>query len=141
MEQKKKLIDDLLCEIQSKKQVYYKQMLKYKKLDDVTEAVLIGSNAIAVSSLMITLAAINPITLIVGASFTAVSSVGSAVKRVLNVINKYECYKTTFNQLADLERETQITLARNHLKSEDLQSLLHSIAGRLSLIEDSALPI
>ena len=141
MEQKKKLIEDLLCEIQSKKQVYYKKMLRYKKIDDCTEAALIGCNAVAVSSLMVTLTAINPITLIIGAVFTSASSVGSAIKRVVNIVAKYENHKTSFTQLADLERETRITLARNHLTSEDLQVLLNSIAVRLSLIEDRALPI
>lgn len=135
------LIKDLLDEIKFKKKKYYRLMRHYKRIDDITESLLIGSNAIAVSSLIVTLATINPISLIIGASLSTVSTVGSAIKRVIDIRSKFESYRTTYNQLSDLFRETKIVLAKNHLTPDDYQSLLNDVSNRLSLIEDSALPI
>ena len=138
---KKQLINDLLAEVKAKRIKYHKKMVKYKKLDDVTEALLIGCNAIGVSSLFITLQNLNMETMIIATTFSTIGSVGGAVKRVVNLVGKYESFKTSYNQLSDLERESRIILARNHLTSGDLDDLLNSISQRLSLIEDSSLPI
>ena len=138
---KRELIYNLLGEVSVKKKAYFKKMAKLKRLDDSLEAVITGCGAIAVSSLVATIATINPITLIVGAVFTSVSTVGGAMKRVYNTQGKYESCKTTFNQLSDLERESRAVLVRNHLESTDLQNLLDDINNRLSLIEDTSLPI
>ena len=116
-------------------------MTKLKKVDDALEAVITGCGAVAVSSLIVTIATINPVTLIIGATFTSVSTIGGAMKRVYDVKGKYESCKTTFNQLSDLERESRAVLVRNHLESSDLQTLLEDINNRLSLIEDTSLPI
>ena len=140
-EEKKKLIEELLSEIKLKKKLYYKIMKKFKKYDDISEAILMGSSAIAVSSIFTTIVTINPITLIISATFASINSVGSAVKRVVNIREKHESYKTTYNQLSDLFRESRVILARNHLDSDDLDNLLNDISNRLSLIEDSSLPI
>lgn len=138
---KRSLINSLLEEIAAKKRLYHRKMCYYKKADDISEACIIGSGSIAASSLFITITTINPVALIVGTAFTSASTIGSAIKRVLNVTNKYEMCKTTYTQLADLERETRAVLVRNHLESKDLQNLLDDVNNRLSLIEDSALPI
>ena len=139
---KRELIYKTLGEVSVKKKAFFKKMAKrIKRLDDSLEAVITGCGAVAVSSLIATIATINPITLIVGAVFTSVSTVGGAMKRVYNTQGKYESCKTTFNQLSDLERESRAVLVRNHLESTDLQNLLDDINNRLSLIEDTSLPI
>ena len=138
---KKQLIDDLLTEVKAKRINYHKKMLRYKKLDDVTEALLIGCDAIGVSSLFITLQNLNMETMIIATTFSTIGSVGGAIKRVVNLVGKFESFKTSYNQLSDLERESRIILARNHLTSNDCEDLLNSISQRLSLIEDSSLPI
>jgi len=135
------MILHLLDEVQLKKKAYRKKMIKFKKMDDASEAILMGCGAISVSSLMVTVATINPITLIIGAVFSSINAVGSAVKRVIDVKAKYESCKTTYNQLGDLDRETRAVLVRNHLEKKDLQNILDDVIHRLSLIEDSALPI
>ena len=86
---KRELIYKILGEVSIKKKAYFKKMAKLKRLDDALEAVITGCGAVAVSSLVATIATINPITLIVGAVFTSVSTVGGAMKRVYNTQGKY----------------------------------------------------
>ena len=74
---KKQLINDLLTEVKAKRIKYHKKMVKYKKLDDMTEALLIGCNAIGVSSLFITLQNLN---MIIATTFSTIGSVGGAIK-------------------------------------------------------------
>ena len=135
------LIFKLLDEVQIKKQIYRKKMIQLKKIDDITEAVLIACGGISMSNLLVTVAIINPVTLIIGSVFASINAVGSAVKRVVDVKAKFESTKTTVNQLSDLERETRAVLTRNHLEKKDLQNLLDDMNNRLSLIEDSSLPL
>lgn len=137
----KDLILKLLDEVQFKKNIYRKKMVKLKNLDDTSEAILMACGAISVSNLFVTVATINPVTLIIGSVFASVNAVGSAIKRVVDVKAKFESCKTTVNQLSDLDRETRAVLARNHLEKKDLQNILDDVNHRLSLIEDSALPI
>lgn len=137
----KDLILKLLDEVSVKKNIYRRKMVKLKTLDDTSEAVLIACGAISVSNLFVTVATINPVTLIIGSVFASVNAVGGAIKRVIDVKAKYESCKTTYNQLSDLDRETRAVLVRNHLEKKDLQHILDDVNNRLSLIEDSALPI
>ena len=141
MSNSKEMILHLLDEVQLKKKAYRKKMIKFKKMDDASEALLMGCGAISVSSLMVTVATINPVTLVVGAVFSSINAVGSAIKRVIDVKAKYESCKTTYNQLGDLDRETRAVLVRNHLEKKDLQNILDDVIHRLSLNEDSVLPI
>lgn len=131
----------LLDEVQHRKNVYRRKMVQLKKVDDATEAILISCSAISVSNLLITVATINPVTLIIGSVFASVNAIGSAVKRVVDIKSKFESCKTTVNQLSDLERETRAVLARNHLEKKDLESILDDMNNRISLIEDSSLPL
>jgi hypothetical protein len=141
MSNTKELILKLLDEVQIKKQIYRRKMIQLKKIDDITEAVLIACGGISMSNLLVTVAIINPVTLIIGSVFASINAVGSAVKRVVDVKAKFESTKTTVNQLSDLERETRAVLTRNHLEKKDLQNLLDDMNNRLSLIEDSSLPL
>ena len=137
----KDLIFKLLDEVQMKNAIYRKKMVRLKNLDDASEAILMACGAISVSNLFVTVATINPVTLIIGSVFASVNAVGSAIKRVVDVKAKFESCKTTVNQLSELDRETRAVLARNHLEKKDLQNILDDVNHRLSLIEDNALPI
>lgn len=141
MKDKKKLLDNILEDVVLKKKRYYSLMLKYKKIDDLTESFIIGCGSVSVSSLVTTLANQSPVLLIVGTVFSSVATLSSAIKRSCNVILKYESYKTSYTQLSDLERETRAVLVKNHLTGEDLSNLLNEVNQRLSLIEDSSQPI
>jgi prefoldin subunit 5 len=137
----KDVILALLDEVQQRKNIFRKKMVQLKKIDDTTEAILMSCGAISISNLFVTMATVNPVTLIVGSVFATVNTVGSAVKRVVDIKAKYESCKTTVNQLSDLERETRAVLSRNHLEKKDLESILDDMNMRISLIEDSSLPL
>ena len=137
----KDIILALLDEVQQRKNVFRKKMVQLKKIDDTTEAILMSCGAISISNLFVTMATVNPVTLIVGSVFATVNTVGSAVKRVVDIKAKFESCKTTVNQLSDLERETRAVLSRNHLEKKDLESILDDMNMRISLIEDSSLPL
>ena len=137
----KDVILALLDEVQQRKNVFRKKMVQLKKIDDTTEAILMSCGAISISNLFVTMATVNPVTLIVGSVFATVNTVGSAVKRVVDIKAKFESCKTTVNQLSDLERETRAVLSRNHLEKKDLESILDDMNMRISLIEDSSLPL
>jgi prefoldin subunit 5 len=136
-----KLIDDLVHEISRKKVKYMKRWRKLKKVHDVTESVLICCGSIAITNLVITLALINPVTLIIGSVFSAISTVGSATKNAYRLQEKIDSLKTTYQQLSELEREVRSVLVKNHLTSEEYDQLLTDINHRLALIEDSAVPL
>ena len=140
-ETKKQLIHSLLKDVSSKKKAYKKKMMKFKKINDAIEVIVTVLGAVAVSNLIATIAVINPITLLVGAVFASVSTIGGAVHKVYDLRGRYESCKTTYNQLSDLERESRAVLVKNHLESRDYQTLLDDINNRLSLIDDSSLPI
>lgn len=137
----KDVILALLDEVQQRKNIFRQKMVQLKKIDDATEAILMSCGAISISNLFVTMATINPVTLIVGSVFATVNTIGSAVKRVVDIKAKFESCKTTVNQLSDLERETRAVLARNHLEKKDLESILDDMNMRISLIEDSSLPL
>ena len=137
----KDIILGLLNEVQQRKNIFRKKMVQLKKIDDSTEAILMSCGAISISNLFVTVAIINPTTLIIGSVFATINTVGSAVKRVVDIKSKYESCKTTVNQLSDLERETRAVLARNHLEKKDLEDILDDMNIRISLIEDSSLPL
>ena len=137
----KDVILALLDEVQQRKNVFRKKMVQLKKIDDTTEAILMSCGAISISNLFVSVATVNPVTLIVGSVFATVNTVGSAVKRVVDIKSKFESCKTTVNQLSDLERETRAVLSRNHLEKKDLESILDDMNMRISLIEDSSLPL
>jgi hypothetical protein len=137
----KDVIMALLDEVQQRKNIFRKKMVQLKKIDDTTEAILMSCGAISISNLFVSVATVNPVTLIVGSVFATVNTVGSAVKRVVDIQSKFESCKTTVNQLSDLERETRAVLSRNHLEKKDLESILDGMNMRISLIEDSSLPL
>jgi hypothetical protein len=138
---KKAVILNLLDEIATKKKAYQKKMSNLKRKSDMCDAFVSGMGAIAVSSLIVTLTTLNPITLILGASCSTASTVGGAVLKAIDYRGKFESCKTTYTNLADLERETRAVLVRNHLESRDYQNLIEDMNHRLSLIYDTANPI
>ena len=97
------------------------------------------SNAISVSSLITSVATVNPIGVIIGLIFGSCSSVGSAVNDSLSNLDKYLTTRTTFQQYSNLEREIRSVLLKNHLTSEDLDDLIEDTNHKISLIQDSSL--
>ena len=114
-------------------------MMKYRKRSNLFKTSIHFCNAVSISSLITSVATINPFTLIVGLSCGSMSTIGSAINDSMNYDTKYQTTRTTYLQLSNLEREIRHILLKNHLSSEDLDELIENIDNKLGLINDSSL--
>jgi len=139
--EKQVLLNNLIKEIDSKKNLYEKKTIKLKNIDNILEIVISFMSVSSTSVLIIGLTHLNPILLITGTVLSSLSGILNAVKNVSGIQRKIEIHKTTYLNLKELSRESKIILARNHLTSDDKINLLNDISNRLSLIDDSSIPI
>jgi hypothetical protein len=141
MSEKQALLNNLIKEIDSKKNLYEKKTIKLKNIDSILEMIISFMSVSSTSVLIIGLTHLNPVLLICGTVLSSLSGILNAVKNVSGIQRKIEIHKTTFLNLKELSRESKIILARNHLTSDDKINLLNDISNRLSLIDDSSIPI
>lgn len=139
--EKQVLLNNLIKEIDMKKNLYEQKAIKLKNIDNILEMIISFLNVTSTTSLVMGLSHINPILLIIGTTLGGISGVMNAVKNVSGIQRKIEAHKTTFLNLKELSRESKIILARNHLTSDDKIALLNDISHRLSIIDDSAIPL
>jgi hypothetical protein len=137
----KEKLNILITEIQNLKVVYKKKYLKYKKIDNTTEATIIFSSSLSSSVLLTSLLSMNPIFLIIGTSLTTISTIGKAIKSVYKLSDKIESLKTTFQQYSDLERDLRTIIYKNHLTNDDIINIISDFNNRISLINDTAIII
>lgn len=136
---KKNEVFKMLKEIVDEKNKNKKLFIKYRRRNNFLKTVCHGANAISVSSLITSVATVNPIGVIIGLIFGSCSSVGSAINDSLSNLDKYLTTRTTFQQYSNLEREIRSVLLKNHLSSEDLDDLIEDTNHKISLIQDSSL--
>ena len=139
--EKQALLNNLIKEIDSKKNLYEQKSIKLKNIDNILEMIITFLNVSSTTSLVMGLSHLNPILLITGTVMGAISGIMNSVKNVSGIQRKIEVHKTTFLNLKELSRESKIILARNHLTSDDKIALLNDISHRLSIIDDSAIPL
>jgi len=135
------LIKNQLEEIKEQKDKHQKKSDRYKKLDECFELIIITTGSVSTSMIIISLTSLNPILGIIGGTLGAVSTLASVIKKSLNFSQKYESHKSTANSLSDLYRDTNITLGKNGLSTDDKAHMLLDISHRMSIISDNALPI
>lgn len=141
MSEKQVLLNNLIKEIDTKKNLYETQTIKLKKIDNMLDMIISGLSVASTTTLIMGLSHINPVLLLIGTISGAVSSIISTVKNVSGIKRKIEVHRSTFLNLKELSRESKIILARNHLTSDDKITLLNDISHRLSLIDDSSIII
>ena len=139
--EKQVLLNNLIKEIDSKKNLYEQKTIKLKNIDSILEMIISFMSVSSTSVLVIGLTHLNPVLLICGTVLSSLSGILNAVKNVSGIQRKIEIHKTTYLNLKELSRESKIILARNHLTSDDKINLLNDISNRLSLIDDSSIPI
>ena len=139
IELKKKEVFKMLKEIVDEKNKNKKLFVKYRRRNNFLKTLCHGANAISVSSLITSVATINPIGVIFGLIFGSCSSIGSAVNDSLSNLDKYLTTRTTWQQYSNLEREIRAILLKNHLSSDDLDDLINDTNHKISLIQDSSL--
>ena len=135
------LIKNQLAEIKILKEKHQKKSDKCKKISDTLDVVIIASGSISTSLMIIGLTSMNPIIIGVGTAMGFISTFVSVISKTLDYNNKHLIYKSTANSLSDIYRDTNITLGKNGLSSDDKAHMLLDINHRLSIIEDNALPL
>ena len=139
--EKQVLLNNLIKEIDTKKNLYEQKSIKLKNIDNILEMIITFLNVSSTTCLVMGLSHLNPILLLAGTITGAISGVMNSVKNVSGIQRKIETHKTTFLNLKELSRESKIILARNHLTADDKIALLNDISHRLSIIDDSAIPL
>lgn len=135
---KKILIETLLSEIVAEKVKQKKQLIKFRRRNNFLKGLTHFANAVSVSSLLSSFAT-NIIGVIIGASCATISTSASAINDGQNNADKHLTSRTTYNQLANLERNTRAQLIRNHLDSQQIDDMVSDINHQLALINDTIL--
>lgn len=134
---KKTHIENIMIDIEKHRIHNQKNFKKLKVMSTVMQITSTTLNALSVSSIILAIGPQMPAFIIVGLCSSSASTLISTIERVSNINFKMMRYNTSAHQYADLHRDIQATLKRNHLSSADLDVLLSDINHRLSLIEDS----
>jgi hypothetical protein len=135
------LIKHILENVKIRKNKHYKKFGRLKKINTFIKAFINGLNAVSVCSIILSLSPASPIVMIIALSTTTISSVSSAVSSSIDIEGKIHSHNTSNLQYNDLYRDISARLLRNGMSSQDLDNLLGEINTRISLIEDSSLPI
>jgi len=139
--EKNKLIKDCLNDIKYKKTKHYNKFRKLKKINGILKSGINALNAASVCSLVISMSPVSIISLIVALTTTSISTVTSAIVTAYELENKLHSHQVSYLQYTDIYRDISSKLFRNHLSSEDYDIMLSEINNRLSIIEDTELPI
>jgi hypothetical protein len=135
------LIRNILEDVKKRKNIHYKKFGKLKKINTFIKSFVNGLNAVSVCSLILSLTPATPIVSIIALSATSISATISAIASSIDIEGKIHSHNTSNLQYNDLYRDVSARLLRNGMSSEDLDNLLSEINTRMSLIEDSSLPI
>ena len=135
------LIQSILQDVNKRKQIHYKHYRRYKKASSIFKASVNSLNAVSVCSIIISLSPILPVATIIALSTASTSGVIHALYTSLDIESKIYSHNTSNLQYNDLFRDISARLLRNGMSSTDLDGLLTEINTRISLIEDSSLPI
>jgi hypothetical protein len=138
---KVRFINSILSEIKIRKQKHYKKVSLYKKINTITKAVINGLNAISVCSIIVSMTPMSPLVMILALTTSTVSGIATAVVQSIDLEEKLQSHNTSNLHYNDIHRDISSRILRNGLSSEDLDSILGELNARLSLIEDSSLPI
>lgn len=134
---KKKLIKKLVMDTAVKAEQHKKRSVKYKTIDDIFETSIIGFSTMTMSSIIINQTGNVGIGYL-NAALSSVSMVLSALKRAMSISEKWSNSRRIHSDLMNLNREIVITLGRNHLNSDQLDTILTDYHQRLSLIYGSS---
>lgn len=135
------LIRHILEDVKKRKNIHYKKFGKLKKINTFIKSFVNGLNAVSVCSLILSLTPATSIVSIIALSATSISATISAIASSIDLEGKIHSHNTSNLQYNDLYRDVSARLLRNGMSSEDLDNLLSEINTRMSLIEDSSLPI
>lgn len=137
------IINDLLDEISTKKSKNYLKLLRIKRLSTVNNTLINVFNCVSIITLIYDSEKMNDngVAGLIALISTSLSSLVTAFNLGCELESKIQHFNTSYQQYSDLFREIKARIEQNHLDSKGLDSLLSEINSKLSLIEDSSLPI
>lgn len=138
---KKKMIKNILKDIDKKKELHYKKYSKYKKINTTFKSIINFLNSVSVCSLVLSFSPVSSPVLIIALSTTTISGLSSAAISAYELEHKIHSHNTSYLQYTDIYRDISARLRRNGLSSQDLDNMLTEINSRLGLIEDQSLPV
>lgn len=131
-----------LEELDAKARVYNKDHQKYLNYDTMCDVLVALLNFTIVSSIFIGGPVDNERAyLISSATLSTLAGLIFVFQRSFNFRSKYQSFQISSKQYKDLVRDISLLLARQNLTLEDCSRCLTDITQRLSVIEDSTIPI
>ena len=139
--QKIKMLRETLDDIKKNKQKHYIKFKRLKRHCTFIKTSVNGLNAVSVCSIVLSLDPTSPVSVIIALSSTTISGIISAVSSAFEFEHKVHSHQTSYLQYSDVYRDFSAHIHRNGLSSSDLDKILGDLNSRLSLIEDSSLPV
>lgn len=136
-----KAIKGQLCELKKFKHEYHSLFLHYKKKDLVFRIILNLCNAVTLSSIVLTFVDTNYIFMYVSLGFSSLSTIIGALYSTLDLPSKATSAQTSWLQIKDLYNTYNAKLLRNHLSSQEYDTMLEEINVKIGLVLDSGLPV
>ena len=135
------IIKNILSDVKTRKKSHYKQFAKYKKINILLKCIVNGLNSISICSLILTFTPVVPVVMIIALASASIGGITHAITSSIDIEEKINRHNTSYLQYNDLFRDVNSRLLKNGMSSSDLDLLLSEINTRMSLIEDSSLPI
>ena len=131
---KKKIINEILETIQRRGKKYSKKYNKTKNIDDVIDSLNTVLSGLTVA-LIITGLSFPPL-LIASACCCGMSFLIERIQVKIDLKYRYNQYGQLRKSYYDLHREFKAVITKNDLNSEKLSDMIAEINSRISLIED-----
>jgi hypothetical protein len=126
-----RLIQKLLAEIKKIVNHYEHLSYRYKLIDDVTE--VLSTSLGALTSTILASDPHNEQLVLAGMTMSGVSAFITVIKRTTKMKESWQKAHTTASHLKGVYRDTLVVLAKNHLTTQDYESLLLSLNHELLL--------
>lgn len=133
MNEKRRLLTDLLTKIKQLKKIYLRKANRYRQLNTISDLIVIGSSTVATTSLIMSLSVIGSPLLTVSLVASSVSTMGSALSKAARIQLKSELFKNAYLGFADLDREIKLTLTKT-LTEKEIDIVITDLNDRIGLI-------
>lgn len=133
-------VKNLLQSTKARRLQANKHLLKIKRVECITSVIAEVSSAVTVSSIVITLSAANPVSLLIGAVFSTISALISAARKAYDIQHKLDSLTNTVNDLHAIEREIRLLLTL-HIPDGDYERIVSDFNERITLIESHSVPM
>ena len=130
-------LEDIYFKVKNMRKLYFKNLLKKKKINKGIDLIISISSAISTTNIIISISMINPITLIIGGVFSAISTILKFIKTALKLQEEQEKVHITYCNLSDLERD----IIHNIENNKNDHDFIINVNHRISLIENNAIVI